>query len=472
MLASLLYYWKSFIVYNLVIALFSWYNNIVNIIFASERKVIMDAKLRNEFLKDLLDLVAIESVTGNEAGIKACFRCIENIANRFGFCCKRCADGKVLEVFPKYSCLVPKLGVVTHVDTVPLNEDKWNFNPLGEIVDDRVYGRGIIDDKMGVISSLYVFYELDEMIEHSWKLIIGSSEEVSWDDMRDYIDEGNTIPQFVFTIDGDGIQNGCRGTLNVDLIFDRDKFISNPALEKFETVGGVVNMVPDKVLVGVSGIEETFYGRAAHSSIPQYGVNAIQHAYESFYYLFESEFPGFAKFMNTCIGMNMKKGKNAMYIEDGGRIISNESVPDTIVTPTLCKLTDNTLTVTANVRLSPSIMTKETIRYGIERSAMEYGCTIDTRSLIMPSYVRATHKEIGLMEDAYEKVMGKRAKANIALGTGYNAIFLNAAIFGPRFDVDDDELDLCHCPDESRNISDIEKFYDILKEYIRRSLAA
>ncbi|RKD89052.1 M20 family metallopeptidase [Halopiger aswanensis] len=42
-----------------------------------------------------------------------------------------------------------------HLDTVPFDADAWTFDPLGERVDDRVYGRGATDMKGAVASMLF-----------------------------------------------------------------------------------------------------------------------------------------------------------------------------------------------------------------------------------------------------------------------------------------------------------------------------
>ena len=42
-----------------------------------------------------------------------------------------------------------------HLDTVPFDPDAWTYDPLGERVDDRVYGRGATDMKGAVASMLF-----------------------------------------------------------------------------------------------------------------------------------------------------------------------------------------------------------------------------------------------------------------------------------------------------------------------------
>ena len=427
----------------------------------------MDSNMRDLFLQDLLKLISIKSFTGDEKGTSQCFKLIESIAERFGFETKRCAYGMVLEVFPKNVTETCKIGVVTHVDTVPFVADEWTANPLGEIRDGRVFGRGTIDDKLGVISSLYVFKELEGQIEPSWKLIIGSMEEGQWDDMSAYRIEGNKIPEFVFTIDGDGIQNGCRGTLNLELSFRR-KFKSKKSVTVFETPNGVPNTIPDQVVTCVDGKVQVVTGKAAHSSRPELGVNAITQAYKANQRAIAKEYEGFAKLMDKYI-----HGEFVVEQYFGEtRIKTLQFVPGTTFSPTMCKLEKDHLKVMLNIRLSPKVNTKAQVYCGFFEICHEYGCQLHVNELTLPAFIEAESREIQLMRNAYEKVMGWKVSPLVALGTGYNAAFPNAAIFGPRFaDVDEKDQDLCHCKDESRRIEDIEKFFEMLRAYLKESLS-
>jgi succinyl-diaminopimelate desuccinylase len=424
----------------------------------------MTEKMRDSFYKDLLGLISIRSFTRDYNGIKQCFDYIASIADRFGFCSRICAKGMVLEVYPKDMPFIPKIGIVTHVDTVPFDEKNWNYNPLGEIAENRVYGRGVIDDKVGVIYSLYAFKELERKIKPDWKIIVGSSEEESWNDISTYIREGNTIPGFIITIDGDGIQNGCRGILNLDMAFE--KSIPEPTIKDFKTPNGVTNIVPDCVDIQIGHSFQKIMGKAAHSSIPEKGSNAISNTFWKHEQLFKEEYSGFAFFMaiNELCG-------NAFFIPDGSRTIKGQDVPKTIATPTMVRMVNDKILLEMNIRLSPTITSRRDIYAAISKTREIYNCIIFVKELMLPSFIPKENKELILMQKAYEKVSGYVPKVRIALGSGYNAAFPNACIFGPRFDEEEEfESDLCHCPDESRNMDDIDKFYEILRTYLEMSL--
>lgn len=420
---------------------------------------------RNSLINDILGLVSIPSVNGDEKGIKECFSYIKTIADRFGFESKICANGKVLEVYPHNMPIIPKIGIIVHVDTVPYTESDWIHNPLGEIADNRIWGRGVIDDKGAVILALHAMKELENQIKPDWKIIIGSCEEGSWYDMRDYLAEGNTIPGFIFTIDGDGIQNGCRGTLDVEMVFEAAT--SRPTIKEFKTPNGVINIIPDLVELQIGHSFKTVRGKAAHSSEPKNGINAIVSAFEEHKALFQEEYPGFAKFMDHYSWMD-----NALYIEKGSRTIINQEDPGTIATPTMVSMNNDKILLRVNTRLSPAINTRREVLTALVKARKEYECKISIKELIMPSYISRDNAELILMKKAYQEVIGFMPEVSIALGTGYNAAFPNAAIFGPRFEeVDEMDEDLCHCPNESRRIEDLEKFYEILKYYLKMSLA-
>jgi len=71
-----------------------------------------------------------------------------------------------------------------HLDTVPFDADAWSFDPLGEHVDDRVYGRGATDMKGAVASMLFAiqaFAATDADPPVDLQFVFVSDEEVGGD---------------------------------------------------------------------------------------------------------------------------------------------------------------------------------------------------------------------------------------------------------------------------------------------------
>lgn len=71
------------------------------------------------------------------------------------------------------------VGIIGHLDVVP-EGDNWDFPAFGGIIsDNKIYGRGAIDDKGPVISSLYAMKAVMEHchINKRVRLILGLNEE-------------------------------------------------------------------------------------------------------------------------------------------------------------------------------------------------------------------------------------------------------------------------------------------------------
>jgi succinyl-diaminopimelate desuccinylase len=411
---------------------------------------------RRRFIKSLLELVSIKSFTGDEDGIKECQDLLMEISKkRYGFNSYRAGNGKVVIIEPQEPIRPIKLGLVVHLDTVPFVEKEWTHNPLGEISEDRVYGRGVIDDKGAIVQCLEALDENSNMIQPSWQIIVGSSEEGEWNDMSDYLAEKPELPQFMITVDGDGIQNGCKGTLNLEMIFERvnSSYPDESKLLRFEVLDGKENVVPSKAVADISGYVIEKYGKSAHSSEPELGVNALvllARKLKSYKYVYE-QFPGLFNFLNTY--------------DAYGTDINEYNCSS----PTMCFLEGDTVKLNLNMRLNAGV-SKEDV-YGMVKSFEEqYDCKTKIKELILPAYVDPDSTEMKLMLQAYKKILGVDTKVNFARGTGYNAALPNCAIFGPRFSPEHDEADLCHCVDENRCIDDMMTFIKMLSIFIQTYL--
>lgn len=96
------------------------------------------------------------------------------------------------------------LGIIGHLDVVP-EGDNWTFPPyLATVYDNKIYGRGAIDDKGPVIASLYAMKAvMDNLKIHKRvRLILGLNEEKSWKCIN-YYKEHEEHPTIGFSPDAD-----------------------------------------------------------------------------------------------------------------------------------------------------------------------------------------------------------------------------------------------------------------------------
>lgn len=101
------------------------------------------------------------------------------------------------------------IGIIGHLDVVPEGEN-WTHPPFeAEISDDKIYGRGSIDDKGPVMASLYAMKAVMDYcnnnsisINKRVRLILGLNEERNWKCI-DYYKEHEEIPSIGFSPDAD-----------------------------------------------------------------------------------------------------------------------------------------------------------------------------------------------------------------------------------------------------------------------------
>ncbi|WP_425288780.1 M20/M25/M40 family metallo-hydrolase [Spiroplasma endosymbiont of Acasis viretata] len=113
--------------------------------------------------------------------------------------------------------------ILGHLDVVPPgNLEEWKISPFSpEIINDILYGRGVLDDKGPTIIILYC---LKYLKDHGYqpnrriRVIFGLTEETTWDSINTYIKQEGT-PTFGFTPDGMfPLVYAEKGIINLDII--------------------------------------------------------------------------------------------------------------------------------------------------------------------------------------------------------------------------------------------------------------
>ena len=194
--------------------------------------------------------------------------------------------------------------ILAHLDVVPAG-DGWKYPPFGAVINDdesedgvkgmKIWGRGALDDKSPAVSCLYALKALKDagiQPKRQFKLILGCNEESGWKCIEHY-NKVAKLPKEGFTPDADfPVIYAEKGILHFTVEFP----IENAPFRTL-TAGSAVNMVCGKataLLTKEAGsalsLYENFtecfydnttgymttYGKSAHASTPEKGVNALQ----------------------------------------------------------------------------------------------------------------------------------------------------------------------------------------------------
>lgn len=443
---------------------------------------------KDSMISDTMELLKINSESyDREEVTKALDKALE-IAKGLGFKTEKRAKGEVGVVF--FGEGDETLGILAHVDVVPIGDEKaWTHSPYGEVFEEKIYGRGIVDNKGMVISSLYAMAAVKALklpVYKKVELIIGTREEITWDDLEEYKKEGHTLPDYGFTPDGEfPIINREKGNVELNLKFADEKCEGDFEVIEFKS-GEAVNSIPDFAFVKIKGnfdlIEKkvleynshadkklsiakeaedvfliTAQGKASHSSLPELGDNALVTLCDflrniNFNHKGIKSLIKFAcdNFNNNYYGekLGLPKHKNEINGEELGR---------TTIAPTML-YKDNEYNLFLSIRSVYGTKKDEIINFFNKLSSF-YSYTYIVTDYLEPLYVPKEHKFIKILENSYEEVTHLKADFILAGGTTYAKAMPNTVAFGPIFPNDQDNS---HQKDEFILIN---KFMEATKIY-------
>lgn len=261
---------------------------------------------RESLIRDIMKLVSIDSVESKPAegmpfgeGPAKALQCYLDLAEEAGL---------QTENFDNYAGHADygngeeTVGILGHVDVVPCGEG-WNCDPFRpRIIDGKLYGRGVLDNKGPMVVCLHAVKILKEMgipLSKKIRLIVGTNEETDWKCMDYYFGvKKMTPPQISFTPDAEfPLNHAEKGVFQYQLVTDLK--------EKIELSGGnAYNSVAESASALLpAGLEETVRERmpkweeatsckiscetekqgvrlsvrgfAAHAASPAKGINAV-----------------------------------------------------------------------------------------------------------------------------------------------------------------------------------------------------
>ena len=449
--------------------------------------------LKDEIIAETCNLINIPSVSEETNNpdmpfgkyAKAALEYALNLGNKLGFRTKN-IDGYCGYI--EFGEGDELLGIIGHLDVVP-SGDGWNTPPFeATIKDNKIYGRGAIDDKGPVVASLYAMKAIkDNMnINCRVRLILGINEEKAWKCIKHYkgVEES---PSIGFSPDADfPCIYAEKGICTVYIKDDYTKYENLPIrISNIDCNNNAINVVPKKcdvtldidvskislsdvtnfideelknlkfdITYSINGTSIILHsaGIQAHSAHPYLGKNAISPMIillNRIFNRFEYKIELFEFFKNYIKTEFDGKSLDIDFEDESGKLTLN--VGD-------FKFYENYLQLGINLRI-PINTSIDTITNLIDLKCKNY--SLDT-------YVDGVQESLYVPKDNYLvktlcNIFNKMTNSNsepIAIGGGtYARAFKNCVSFGANFPGD---TDMCH---QANEFIDIDKLILSCKIY-------
>ena len=447
-----------------------------------------------DFLEDLFTLLKIDSVRDDDAAteefpvgpgpVEALDAFLE-IGKRDGFGTEsfdnwaghiEYGEGKEL------------LGILGHVDVVPVGTG-WDTDPFEPVIKNgRVYARGSSDDKgptMAAYYALKIIRDLKLPVSKRIRVIIGTDEESGWGCMDHYLKVAET-PDFGFSPDANfPIINGEKGNVSVQLNFNGENG-ETTRLVSFDS-GLRPNMVPQdaEAVVAVEDAEvlvEAFkayleaqpvtgeatvdghnvtlavVGQASHGAQPANGINAATYLADFLNgFDFEKDAKAYLNVIATYLHENSDGKKLGInHVDDlMGELTANFGI---------FKFTEGEENfVNANMRF-PQGTDGDNILAQFKEKLKDADVKAEIVGLSKePHYVPKDDPLVETLLNVYHKQTGLDAHEMIIGGGTYGRLLERGVAFGAMFP---DSIDTMHQANEFMAIDDLMRAMAIYAESI------
>lgn len=386
-------------------------------------------------VETLLDIVGIPSVEGEAVEnapfgveVAAALKKTAEIAENLGFVVTE--TDHYITVDLGDGTAADTIGILSHMDVVPLGEG-WDFSPTGEVVGDKIYGRGTLDDKGPTVACLQALAKIRDNVELSRpvRMIIGGNEESGSRCMAKYVTE-NPAPACGFSPDGHfPVIFAEKGIL----LSAATKKVSSTEVVKIEA-GTAVNAVAGKaVLEFANGEVMEFIGKSAHGSTPEVGENAIWQMLE---FLCDGD-------MQNDGLVAYLAGVKALFCSDHNGIANGIFAEDEVsgkLTQNLgiLKYDGEVCTFELDIRY-PVTADFAAINANLQTVCREKHIVLDTKEHKAPLFVPQDHNLVETLLKIYQKDYPEAEPLAIGGGT-YCRSFENFVAFGPLRDCDADTM--------------------------------
>jgi len=340
------------------------------------------------------------------------------------------------------------VGVLGHLDVVPVNEEEWNTPPFRLTkVEDRLYGRGTMDDKGPMVMSLYALKALlaaGADLKKTVRFIYGCNEETGMRCMEHYL-KCERIPSMGFTPDAEWpLIIGEKGIYHFRLekSWTGEAAADLPILVSLES-GTATNIVPaaaTAVFEGSLKIPETegievsekggktvitASGISAHGSVPMEGDNAFTKLLRC---LNGHKFgpAGAKRYLDTMAAL-LQDDKYGTDLGVAGR----DALSETTCSPNVARIdgTHGSIAVDMRFLLSDQVSKYEEI---LTKVAAEHGLELKTLSTQSPLYLGEDSELAKKLLESYRDVTGDLSEPMIIGGGTYAKVMPGFLAFGPE----------------------------------------
>ena len=370
------------------------------------------------------------------------------------------------------------VGIIGHLDVVP-SGDGWTYPPFeATIHDNKIYGRGAIDDKGPVIASLYAMKAVADnlKVNKRVRLILGLNEENGWQCI-DYYKEHEELPTISFSPDSNFPCIYAEKHILSTLIKQDYNLTDDIIITDIDYANNALNVVPkycscilklsnnincqnfildlkniikkynyeiDIYKIDNLNIKLTSHGKQSHAAHPELGVNAISRlclVLNDILNIYDIQIPLLAMFKKYIKDEYTGKSANINFEDETGALTLNVS---------RLYIKDNCLCTEFNLRIPCSMKINEfknKFKYILsDELSVEY---LRHQPAL---YVSKDNYLVKTLCNIFNEVTGSNEKP-IAIGGGtYARAFENCVSFGMQMP---GEEDMCHKADEFVDIDNL-----------------
>ncbi len=376
-------------------------------------------------------------------------------------------DGFVIKNIMNYAAHIEHgkgdeiLGILGHLDVVPPG-DGWSHPPFHPIIkDDKIYARGVMDDKGPTIAAYYALKFLKDLevpLHKRVRIILGTDEETEWRGINKYL-ETEEKPTIGFAPDASfPLIYGEKGMINLDLIgtYQDDEIATFTCGERY-------NVVPDyasctlnvdkkdafKAFLKYNNfkgeiIDKNYiiHGKNAHAMQPSLGVNA---AFILAKFLNEEFDNPYMKFIEKHLSFDALGEK--LNID-----FNHPEMKRFTINPGIFVYNKDTVKIGINCRY-PKDYDLEKFEKNIKKAARTYGLKYVLERNVPIHYIEKDDPLVKHLMTAYQKITNDMETEPFTIGGGTYARALDKAVaFGMLMP---GRKDVVHQVDEYAFIDDL-----------------